>query len=116
MTEVLLDEAPSLANEQQRRRHSLRHGYLPPRTLTVDPSLAFHTATDPDLGSRVAEITAPALVYAGDQDTLFAGARRAAEAIAGATFVALPGLNHALAFRRREAIVPHVRAFLTRVG
>lgn len=70
------------------------------------------TAADPDLGARLAEITAPALVYAGDQDTLFAGARRAAEAIAGATFVALPGLNHALAFRRREAILPQVRDFL----
>ena len=48
-------------------------------------------AADPDLGERVAEITAPTLLYAGDQDPPYAGAQRA-------------------------AILPHVRAFLARVG
>ena len=35
-------EAPSLANEPQRRRESLLHGYIPPREPLVDPSLHFH--------------------------------------------------------------------------
>ena len=68
--------------------------------------------TDIDLGERLAEITALTLVYAGDQEEGFREKRRAAEAIPGATFVTLPRLNHALAFRARDAILPHVRAFL----
>ncbi len=34
---------PSLANELERRRDSLRHGYIPPDTIVVDPSLEFFT-------------------------------------------------------------------------
>ena len=43
---TIIDEEPSLANEQQRRRDSLRFGYVPPPHLVVDPSLAFHTEAD----------------------------------------------------------------------
>ncbi len=43
---TIIDEEPSLANEQQRRRDSLRFGYVPPAHLVVDPSLAFHTDAD----------------------------------------------------------------------
>lgn len=97
---------------------------LPPEAragwLANDPlalaAAADASASQPDLGLRIGEIAAPTLVYAGDQDPPFVGAQRAAAAIPGATFVALPGLNHTLAFRRREAILSHVRAFLARVG
>jgi N-methylhydantoinase B len=56
VSDALLAEVPSLANEQQRRRHSLRHGYVPPRSLIVDPSLAFHTAVDADLDPVTYEV------------------------------------------------------------
>jgi pimeloyl-ACP methyl ester carboxylesterase len=68
----------------------------------------------PDLGDRLAEITAPTLIYAGDRDAPFGGAQRAAEAIPGAIFVALPGQNHAQANYAAEALLPQVRAFLAR--
>lgn len=88
--------------------------------LTNDPLAlaAFREARadDPDLGDRVATITVPTLVYAGDKDEGFPRAQRAAGAIPGATFVALPGLNHMQGFRATEAILPHVRAFLAGVG
>jgi pimeloyl-ACP methyl ester carboxylesterase len=71
-------------------------------------------ATLPDLGERLAEITAPTLIYAGDQDENFGGAQRAAQAIPDAIFVALPGQNHAQAHYAAEAILPQVRAFLAR--
>lgn len=35
-------EEPTLANERERRRHSFKHGYLPPQQLVIDPSLVFH--------------------------------------------------------------------------
>jgi pimeloyl-ACP methyl ester carboxylesterase len=73
-------------------------------------------ATIPDIGDRLAEISAPTLIYAGDQDAPFAGAQRAAEVIPGAIFVALPGQNHAQANYAAEAILPHVRSFLGRIN
>lgn len=71
-------------------------------------------ATLPDIGDRLVEITAPTLIYAGDQDLPFEGAQRAAEVIPDAIFVALPGQNHAQANYAAEALLPHVRAFLAR--
>ena len=35
-------DAPSLANERERRRESFLHGYIPPRDPVVDPSVVFH--------------------------------------------------------------------------
>ncbi len=40
---------PSLDNELQRRRDSLRHGYMPPKELVVDPSISFDEEFDGDL-------------------------------------------------------------------
>lgn len=37
-------EAPTLENEQARRRHSFRYGYIPPEHPVVDPSVVFHQA------------------------------------------------------------------------
>lgn len=47
---------PSLANELQRRRESLRNGYIPPDTLVVDPSLRFHEGTDTALDPVTYEV------------------------------------------------------------
>lgn len=60
----------------------------------------------------LAQLTAPALFYAGTNDNLFEGSQRAAAAVPGATFVALPGLNHGEASGRGDLILPHVLPFL----
>jgi pimeloyl-ACP methyl ester carboxylesterase len=57
-------------------------------------------------------IMAPCLLYAGDADSFFPGALASAREIPGATFVPLPGLNHAETFRRSDLVVPIVRNFL----
>ncbi len=44
------------------------------------------------------------------------GSGRGAALMPRATFVVLPGLDHAQASRQSQAILPHVRAFLTRVA
>lgn len=74
------------------------------------------TADEPGLAEAVMAISVPLLLYAGEHDTAFAGARRAAAAIPGATFVPLAGCDHAQAFQEAPAILPHVRAFLNRPG
>ena len=57
----------------------------------------------------------PTLVYAGTLDEPEPAAR-AARAMPDARFLALEGLDHPQAFRRSDLVLPHVRAFLDRVG
>ena len=58
----------------------------------------------------------PVLLYAGDADQSFAGAERAAAETPGATFVALPGVNHVQGFILGATLLPQVRAFLSQHG
>ena len=54
----------------------------------------------------------PSFHYAGEKDPLLPVARRAAEAMAGAEFRMLPGLNHLSAFAQSRAVLPLALAFL----
>ena len=54
----------------------------------------------------------PCCLYSGDADPVFAAAQRAAAAIPGARFVALPGLLHIPAFTDSAAVLPSVLGFL----
>ncbi len=63
----------------------------------------------------LAKLTAPALFYCGTADGLFEGAQRAAAAVPGTRFVALPGLNHGQASARGDMILPAVVPFLAEV-
>ena len=73
------------------------------------------TAATSGLAGDLQEWTLPALIYAGDQDVLFAGAERAAAEIPSATFAALPGLGHLEAVERHDVALPHILDFLARV-
>jgi pimeloyl-ACP methyl ester carboxylesterase len=63
----------------------------------------------------LARLTAPALLYAGDADSLYDGAKQAAAEAPDARFVALPGLNHGQASARGDLILPLVLPFLSQV-
>jgi len=54
----------------------------------------------------------PFMLYCGDADGFFPGSKAAAQAIPGAVFVPLPGLNHGEASRAGEEVLPHVTKFL----
>ena len=74
--------------------------------------LRFHSAwvTPDDLLPRIA---VPCLLYAGDQDPAYAGAKDAATHIPDAQFISLPGLGHPQAYNRSEFILPHIQQFLS---
>ncbi len=57
-------------------------------------------------------ITLPCLLYCGDADGFFPGAKAAAQAIPNAVFVSFPGLHHGEMSRAGERVLPHVTAFL----
>ena len=54
----------------------------------------------------------PCLLNCGDADGFYHGSKEAAEAIPGAEFVPLPGLDHGQASRAGEMVLPHVTRFL----
>jgi pimeloyl-ACP methyl ester carboxylesterase len=57
----------------------------------------------------------PCLLYAGENDGRYPGILASIPHIRNATFVSLPGLNHAESFYRRDFVLPHVRKFLPAV-
>jgi len=93
---------------------------LPPqlrnRWVTNDPeAMAAATLIErANLEAYVGTIELPTLMYCGDRDPIHEGAQKAANAIGSATFVSLPGLNHIDGILDKDAILPHVRAFLNR--
>lgn len=70
----------------------------------------------PDLTADLPTLRPPTFLYAGEADPFFAGVQRAAGAIPGATFMALPGLHHGQGFEAGGTILPQVRAFLDQQG
>ena len=70
----------------------------------------------PDLAAVLPTLRTPAFLYAGDADPGFAGVRRAADEIPGATFAALPGLDHLQVLDAGATVLPQVRAFLKQQG
>ena len=67
-------------------------------------------------GVDPATLTAPSFHYAGEQDPILPATRRAAEAMPGATFKMVPGLNHLTGFARGDLVLPLARDFLSGQG
>jgi pimeloyl-ACP methyl ester carboxylesterase len=63
-------------------------------------------------GVDPATLTTPSFHYSGEQDAFLPAIRRAAEAMPGAIFKMIPGLNHLSGFARSDLVLPLVREFL----
>ena len=61
-------------------------------------------------------ITAPCLLYCGDQDPFYKGAQASVQLMPRAIFISLGGLNHITAFSRSDVVVRFVKQFLAAVG
>ena len=64
---------------------------------------------------ELSHISAPCLLYAGESDTMYDGAKEASTQIPQATFFSLPGLDHVQAGASPLAL-PHIKEFLARVS
>lgn len=69
-----------------------------------------------DYSDLIPNITVPCLLYCGDDDVRYAGAKKCAETLPDAAFVSLAGYDHlAATFHGAAIIVPHVSEFLSRI-
>jgi pimeloyl-ACP methyl ester carboxylesterase len=61
------------------------------------------------------QLKIPILIFVGDADPAYAGAKEAAARMPDATFVTVPGMNHDQALMHSELVLPHVKKFLAEV-
>jgi pimeloyl-ACP methyl ester carboxylesterase len=58
------------------------------------------------------DMTLPCLLYVGEADSFYPGAREGVRSMANARFVSFPGLNHSQTSQASHLVVPHVTQFL----
>jgi pimeloyl-ACP methyl ester carboxylesterase len=61
------------------------------------------------------DLKLPVLIFVGDADPAYAGAKEGAAKLPDATFVTIPGMNHDQALMHSELVLPYLRAFLEKV-
>lgn len=79
--------------------------------------LAFMKGFDewPGVEDALPGVRVPALVMAAEGDPFYSSARKCAEVMPHASFVALPGGKHGLDSYGGETVVPHIEQFLARL-
>jgi pimeloyl-ACP methyl ester carboxylesterase len=83
------------------------------RSIDASTQALFST---PNVDELLPTMTMPCLVYAGEEDNWFSGAKEGVRHMPNANFVALPGLNHMQAYLRWDIVHPHVVKFLAEVS
>ena len=58
----------------------------------------------------------PCLVFVGEADPLYAGAKECAKSLPNGTFICLPSLGHMGVMSQRHLVLPHITKFLAKVS
>jgi hypothetical protein len=58
----------------------------------------------------------PCLLFAGENDPIYAENQQCIKVMPNVTFFSLPGLGHADAFLRSDLVLPHVKQFLASIS
>ena len=86
------------------------------RLLDNDPEALIAATTAPrgtdGLEELLPGLNLPCLLYCGEADGFFPGAKEASQAIPNAVFASFPGLNHGQTSIAAELVLPHVTEFL----
>jgi pimeloyl-ACP methyl ester carboxylesterase len=62
------------------------------------------------------DLKIPVLIFVGDADPAYAGAKEGAAKLPDATFVTVPGMNHDQALMHSELVIPYLKAFLAKAN
>jgi len=61
-------------------------------------------------------MTMPCLIFVGEADPLYSGAKECAKNMPNATFVSFPGLSHFEVTSQRHLLLPHITKFLVKTS
>ncbi len=90
------------------------------RLLDNDPEALIAATTAPrgtdGLEELLPGLNLPCLLYCGEADGFFPGAKEASQVIPNAVFASFPGLNHGQTSRAAELVLPHVTKFLQKAS
>ncbi len=90
------------------------------RLLDNDPEALIAATTAPRgtdlLEELLPKLNLPCLLYCGEADGFFPGAKEASEVRPNAAFASFPGLNHGQTSRAAELVLPHVTKFLKKAS
>ena len=87
------------------------------RLLANDPEALIAAISAPRGGIEdvLPTMTMPCLLYVGEADAFYDGAKRCAQDIADATFVSFPGLDHGQTSQASSVVLPNLTEFLSRI-
>jgi pimeloyl-ACP methyl ester carboxylesterase len=87
------------------------------RLLANDPEALIAAISAPrgTSGDVLPKMTMPCLLYVGEADGFYQGARECVKHIPNATFVSFPGLDHGQVSQGSDVVLPHVTEFLRRI-
>jgi len=89
------------------------------RLLANDPEALIASLQAPrgltGMDQLLLDLTTPCLLYVGEADSYYAGARQAVRLLPNARFVSFPGLDHGQTSQASHLVVPHVTQFLEEV-
>ncbi len=90
------------------------------RLLDNDPEALIAATAAPrgtdGLEELLPKLNLPCLLYCGEADGFFPGAKEASQVIPDAAFASFPGLNHGQTSRAGELVLPHVTRFLKKAS
>jgi pimeloyl-ACP methyl ester carboxylesterase len=64
------------------------------------------------LEDALPNMTMPCLIFAGEADPLYPGAKKCAESLPNASFISLPRISHFGAFSQSQMLLPQITGFL----
>ena len=89
------------------------------RLLANDPAALIASLQAPrgltGMDQVLLDMTLPCLLYVGEADSYYSGAKEGLKYMSNARFVSFPGLNHAQTSQASHLVVPHVTQFLHEV-
>jgi pimeloyl-ACP methyl ester carboxylesterase len=89
------------------------------RLLANDPAALIASLRAPrglaGIEQLLLDMTLPCLLYVGEADSFYPGAKEGVRSMPNARFVSFPGLNHSQTSQASHLVVPHVMQFLHEV-
>jgi hypothetical protein len=89
------------------------------RLLANDPEALIASLRAPrglaGMNQVLLDMTLPCLLYVGEADSYYPGAKEGVTHMPNARFVSFPGLNHSQTSQASHLVVPHVTQFLHEV-